>query len=251
MTDGAGDAKFHAVLDTSSDAIFTVDSDDKVVDWSRSAERIFGYAAGEMIDRPVHIVLTGDGAADAAAALSTARTGHVVRDVEVELQRHDGMPIAMLLSVAPVAPLGGGEASLLVLVARDVSERQAAQAALARAESRVWVAEALDHEGAWLWDVRTGTVQWSDQLHHIAGVDPVDFEGTLDAHLAVVHCDDRESLREAMDIAVRKAELFVVRCRMVRADGAVRSVDVRGVPAAASAGAVVGLRGTVRDVTES
>ena len=61
-----------------------------------------------------------------------------------------------------------------------------AQATLAEVEARLRGGEAQVHVGRWLWDVGTGAVQWSDELHRIHGVDPLDFAGTLDAHVACV-----------------------------------------------------------------
>ena len=73
---------------------------------------------------------------------------------------------------------------------------------LAEVEQRFSEWEALAHVGRWLWDVGTNAVQWSDELHRMHGVDPLEFEGTLAAHLAVVHPDDRERVRTLMEGAV-------------------------------------------------
>ena len=71
----------------------------------------------------------------------------------------------------------------IVGVARDITEQRLAQAALAETEARLREAEALAHVGRWLWDVGSGAVQWSEELHRIHGIDPRDFDGTLEAHL--------------------------------------------------------------------
>ena len=78
-------------------------------------------------------------------------------------------------------------------VAQDLTETRLAQAALAEVEAALPGREALAHVGRWLWDVGTDAVQWSDELHRIHGVDPLDFDGTLDAHLAWSHPDDRDA----------------------------------------------------------
>jgi hypothetical protein len=235
------------VLDASDDAVFSVDADRRITDWNRNAERIFGYLASETIGRSSATVMDGDGAPQVHAALETAWTGHAVHHLEVDLQRCDGMTVPISLTVVPVIESEGTPCALVV-VARDITERQVAQAALAEAELRVRDSELLEHDGRWLWDVRTGAVQWTDELHRVTGLDPSDFAGTFDGHLAVVHVDDRDGVRDAMEAAVAKGEVFEIRCRIVRPDGSERVVEVRGVPAAAYAGTVVGLRGTIRDV---
>ena len=82
-----------------------------------------------------------------------------------------------------------------VSVAHDLTEQRLAQASLAEVEARRREGEAQAHVGRWLWDIGTGAVQWSDELHRIHGVDPLEFAGTLDAHLACVHDDDRARVR--------------------------------------------------------
>ena len=44
-------------------------------------------------------------------------------------------------------------------------------------------AQQLARVGLWLWDVGSDTVQLSDELYRICGVDPLDFDGTLAAYL--------------------------------------------------------------------
>jgi PAS domain-containing protein len=82
-----------------------------------------------------------------------------------------------------------------VIVARDIPEQRLAQASLAEIETRVRESEALASVGSWLWDRRTGAVQWSDEFHSIHGVEPLDFDGTIEAHLRTIHPDDRDRVR--------------------------------------------------------
>jgi PAS domain-containing protein len=132
-----------------------------------------------------------------------------VSHFETEILRKDGMPIPISLSLCPVHG-AGGELVSSVVIARDITEQRLAQAALAEVEARVRESEALAHVGSWLWDLRTGTVQWSDQFHRIHGVDPVDFGGTLEAHLDAIHADDRNRVQSAVrqdprDVTMSKA----------------------------------------------
>ena len=53
-------------------------------------------------------------------------------------------------------------------------------------------AERIARFGVWKWEIATGAVRWSDELHHIYGVAPGEFEGTVEAFVARLHPDDRE-----------------------------------------------------------
>ena len=99
------------------------------------------------------------------------------------------MPIA--LSVSPVFDAAGRSPGRLASP-RSSPRRAWRRRRWPRSSSASGEWEALAHVGRWLWDVGTDAVQWSDELHRMHGVDPLDFEGTLAAHLSVVHPDDRE-----------------------------------------------------------
>jgi PAS domain S-box-containing protein len=217
--------------------------------WNRSAERIFGYPEGEILGQPV-LSLFPEHLRDQLRALyDTVLAGDRLDHVETEVRRRDGMPISISLSVMPLVD-ESGHVLAGVSVAQDITEQRLAQASLAEVEARVRGGEAQAHVGRWLWDVGTGTVQWSDELHRIHGVDPLDFGGTLDAHVACAHSQDRVRLREAMEAAVSSGRAFEQEYRIVRPDGVERWLYLRAEPTVSSAGSVVGLRGIGQEVGE-
>jgi PAS domain S-box-containing protein len=187
--------------------------------------------------------------ADVKAVLETVAAGERVDHYETEIERKDGMPVPISLSLRPVLDRDG-EVAGTVLVAQDLTERRLGQATLAEVEARLRGGEAQVHVGRWIWDVGTGAVQWSDELHRIHGVDPLEFAGTLDAHLAVIHPDDRTEVRQTMEGAVASGQPFEAEYRIVRPDGEARWIYSRAEPTVGSADRVVALRGIGQDITE-
>lgn len=241
-------ALLEAIVETSDDAILSHDSRTRITSWNHSAVRIFGYLEEEIIGQPSTELFPEHLRSELGVVFETVMAGDRVDHLETEAQRKDGMPLPISLSVSPVFD---ADARLVasVLVARDVTEQRLTQATMAEIETRVSQAEALAHVGSWLWDLRTGTVQWTDELHRIHGVEPLEFEGTLDAHLERVHPDDRPRVQERMESAVASRRPFEDEYRVVRPDGEQRWVYARAEPALGSAGTVVGLRGIGQDVT--
>ena len=175
--------------------------------------------------------------------------GDRVSHFETEIQRRDGMPVPISLSARAVAG-APARAPSIVLVARDITEQQLAQATLAEIDARMRESEALAHVGGWLWDVRTGAVQWSDEFHRIHGIDPLDFDGTLEAHLSLIDDEHRPRVRHALEEAAARGTPFEEVYAIVRPDGHTRWIHARATATIGSAGTVVGLRGIGHDVTD-
>jgi PAS domain S-box-containing protein len=239
-----------AVLETSDDAIFSHDAEWRITSWNLTAERFFGYSAEEIAGEKCIELFAAHLRDDVEGVLHTVMTGDRVDHFETEVVRKDGMPVPISLSICPVYDDDHAFPAASVLIARDITEQRLAQASLAEIEARIRASEALANVGSWLWDLRTGAVQWSDEFHRINGVDPLDFDGTLDAHLSAIHPDDRGPVRAGMAESVESRRAFDTEYRVVRPNGDVRAVRVRAQPAIGSDGFVVGLRGIGQDITD-
>ena len=238
-----------AVLTASDDAILHLDAAGRVTGSNQSAERLLGRHVDEIVGLVCTDLFALHERGQVASALDTAMSGHEVRHLETEIHRPDGMPVPISVSVCPVFESVRIPVAAL-LIGRDITEQRLAQASLAEVEARVRESEALANVGSWLWDLHTDSVQWSDEFHRIHGVDPLDFEGTLEAHLHSIHTDDREHVRTAMEDAVARDRPFEAEYRIVRPDQDERRVHARAQTAIGSAGTVVGLRGIGQDVTD-
>ena len=234
--------------DLSSLALFSEDAAGRISRWYRGAERIFGYAEDEIVGDCLTALVPPHLRPDVDSVEARVAAGERIDRIFTEVRRKDGMPIPIALSISPVLDAAGVFKGA-VGVAQELTETRLAQAALAEVEQRFSEWEALAHVGRWLWDVGTDAVQWSDQLHLMHGVDPLDFEGTLEAHLGVVHPDDRDRVRSLMEEAVATSQPFEDEYRVVADDGALRWFAMSAEPAVGSSGEVVGLRGVSHDIT--
>lgn len=105
--------------------------------------------------------------------------------------------------------------------------------------------------GVWEWRAASGLVRWSPGLFRIYGVKPESFSPTLERYLGLVVPEDRERVRAAIERAVRDRTPFSHEERVVRADGAVRSIRTWGRPIVGSGLRPEGLVGVCQDVTEA
>jgi PAS domain S-box-containing protein len=242
-------ALLEAFVETSDDAVCGHDAEGRITSWNQIAERFFGCPATEILGTSSVALFPDHLREEIRGIFETVMAGDRVRHFEAEILRKDGMPMPVSLSWSPVFD-GHEEPDASILIARDITEQRLAQAALAEVETRVRESEALAHVGSWLWDLRTGAVQWSDEFHRIHGVDPLDFDGTFEFHVGRIHADDRQRVRAAMEASVASGGPFDDEYRIVRPDGEVRSVHAHAQPTIGSARTVLGLRGIGQDVTE-
>jgi PAS domain S-box-containing protein len=238
-----------AFAEASSDALLGQDADGRVTEWNRSAERIFGYLEAEILGQRAAVLFPDHLRAELGSVYDTVVAGERVDHLETEARRKDGMPVPISLSIRPVVDIDGSVVGT-VSIAQDVTENRLAQATLAEVEARLKGGEAQAHVGRWLWDVGTGAIQWSDELHRIHGVEPLEFAGTFEAHLGCFHPDDRARIRAAMENAVASGRPFEDEYRILRPDGQERWIYVRAEPTLSSAAVVVGLRGIGQDVSD-
>jgi PAS domain S-box-containing protein len=112
-----------AIVESSDDAIVSKDLDGIVISWNQAAERIFGYAAAEIIGRSIRTIIPTDRQAEEDEVLAQIRQGRKVDHFETVRQRKDGSLVDISLTVSPVRDASGTVIGASK-VARDISERQ-------------------------------------------------------------------------------------------------------------------------------
>jgi PAS domain S-box-containing protein len=127
-------ARLQAILDTVVDGVVTIDEFGKVETFNPAAERIFGYAAAEVIGRNVRMLMPEPYHGDHDAYLTRYRTTGEARIIgtgrEVTGLRKDGSTFPLDLSISEMTL--GGERHYTGVV-RDITERKAAERAVVAA----------------------------------------------------------------------------------------------------------------------
>ncbi len=146
---GAGDkaidysiqlARLAAIVASSDDAIVSKTLDGLIQSWNAGAARIFGYQESEVIGKPITIIIPPELQDEERRILDQVRHGERVDHFDTIRITKDGRRIAISLTVSPVRDSKGTIVGASK-VARDVSERKAAEQALRESELRLRASE--------------------------------------------------------------------------------------------------------------
>lgn len=235
------------ILRNLSEGIFLIRTDDgKIVFTNPRAEDLLGYAAGELIGKPVTTINASGGSSPEAVAASIiaelARSG--AWSGEVLNIRKDGSTLWCHASVSTFEHPQFGK--LWVSVHEDITERKQAEEALARSEEEFrTLAEAMP-QIVWMtrpdgWGIYSNR-RWVDYT----GMTQEESHGH--GWSVPFHPDDRQRARDAWQYATATGGRYEIECRLRRADGVYRWWLIRGVPLKDADGHVLKWLGACTDI---
>ena len=124
-----------AIVDSSDDAIISKNLDGIITSWNRSAERIFGYTAGEAIGQHITLIVPADRRNEEAGILARLRRGERVNHFQTVRSAKDGSRISVSLTISPVRDAAGRVIGASK-VARDVTAQRRYVQELRESEER-------------------------------------------------------------------------------------------------------------------
>jgi PAS domain S-box-containing protein len=123
--------RFRGVLESAPEAMIIVNVRREVVMVNTQAERLFGYRRGEMLGRPIEMLMPqrhrGAHVGLASTFLKTPRLRPMGDGRALFGRRRDGGEFPVEISLSPLTSPGG---QLVIAAVRDISERQRTEAAL-------------------------------------------------------------------------------------------------------------------------
>ena len=232
------------ILDSSLDAVVTIDSDGKVVHWNDQAERIFGWTRSEVFGRPLseliipkkfvkqheqgmkHYMATGEGPV-------------LGRRIEIEGQSKDGEIFPIELSITPVRV--DNDAAGFTGFIRDLRGLKDRECQLRLYDERV--RKIVDSSQDGFWDIQMSKVgsALSDRCSTMLGYSAGYLSEVPPPESEMLHPQDRVRVEEAwMSMLSRETKEYRVKYRMrdsknewrtVLDKGEVVELDLNGAPA--------------------
>ncbi|MCM2278169.1 MAG: PAS domain S-box protein [Oligoflexia bacterium] len=118
--------------------------------------------------------------------------------------------------------------TVLLAIARDISERKRAEREASRARERLELALKASGVGIWDWDVGQDRIYWSEEVYRVFGRPKGEFAANFDAFIEAVHPEDRELVSEAVTRALQDESDYSIEFRILWPDGSTHWVFTQG-----------------------
>ncbi len=116
-------ANLAAILESSDDAIIGRTLQGFIMSWNKSAEKLFGYEASEIIGQPVNTLVPPDRRVEAIEILERLYRGERIEQFKTVRLKKDGTRFAVSLTLSPMKDIDGRMIGAYKIV-RDISERK-------------------------------------------------------------------------------------------------------------------------------
>ncbi len=128
-------ARLATIVESSADAIVSQTLAGIVMSWNKGAERLFGYAAREIIGRSFWPLIPSNRRAETRKLMNQIRRGKAVEAIETVRLREDGSLVQVALTLSPIKD-EAGRVEAVAAIEHDITNRKRVEQALHASEAR-------------------------------------------------------------------------------------------------------------------
>jgi len=179
--------RLRILFEHAPDGYYLSDTKGVFVDGNAAAEAMTGYTRDELIGKNfLHLKLLSPHALPRATALLVkSLAGQSTGPDEFTLNRKDGTQVCIETRTHPIKTSGQ---SLILGLARDITERKQAEATLRENERTLRESQEIAKIGQGRLDLLNDHLDWSKGIYDLFEVDPDGFDATYDALGCFLSC---------------------------------------------------------------
>ena len=126
---------YPAIVESSDDAIIGKSPEGVIQSWNSGAERLYGYVASEVIGQSILLLAPPERREEIVGLLKQINHGKRIESYETERVTKDGRRVDVSVTISPLKN-ASGEVIRASMIAREITERKRAEAALRDSEER-------------------------------------------------------------------------------------------------------------------
>jgi PAS domain S-box-containing protein len=161
----------------------------------------------------------------------TTAKGRVLHAYDMPFSDVDGSPLVLEMNI-------------------DVTEQRRAEDAVRQSMSELKEAQRVAQLGSWSMDLKSGKVEWSDELYRMLGLDPSQPAVAYSEQERIFTPDSWARLKAHLEETVRTGARYELELETIRLDGAHGWMLARGEPVRDEVASITRLRGVALDITK-
>jgi PAS domain S-box-containing protein len=254
-----------AILNASEFSIIATDLDGMVKEFNKGAEVLLGYKAHELVGkRSVAIFHSVNEVVQRSQDLSKelgeivepgfdvlfikTRKSGVADTHEWTYLRKDGTTFPVQLSITAIKN-SIGEITGYLGIAKDISQEKEAELNLINSNNLLDESQRIAKTGSWKYDINTNNLIWSKGHYSVFELEDLPENELNDAYRSRIHPEDLLVLDELSENIVKTGKDFKISYRIVMPDSRIKQILEIGQPSKNRRGDVIGMQGTIQDVT--
>jgi PAS domain S-box-containing protein len=243
------ESQFRQFFETMPEYCYMVSPSGEIVDTNLAACAALGYTKDELMGRPLTALYAPECVPKMRELFKKWKENGELRNEEMIVITKHGERRTVLLNAGSVRD-SNGNILHSTSVHVDITERKRADEALQQREMELTEAQRLAGVGSWQWEPRTDTVIWSKELYRLMGIDPTLPAPSYKEHAHLFAAESWERLQRAVQGALQTGTSYALDLEVVRPESIAKWEIARGEPVRDKSGQIIGLRGTVQDITE-
>jgi signal transduction histidine kinase len=244
--------EFQSIVASLDLGLWRYDVESQSLDWDTSVYRRYGVSREQFPTAQQFWLecLTEDSMTRARQEMELALGGEKDYHAVYELTLPHG-ETRHVLARAKVIRDGLGRPTHLYGINMDVTQQTNVELENQRLLARLREAQAIAQTGSWTFDIAAQTLTWSSELYRIYEIpEPQPAEELYALYRSKIHPDDKKTLDQLIERAVRNGEGFVFDYRLVLGEGRIKHVQGIGQVSKDQNGRPFRLGGTCRDQTK-
>lgn len=242
---------FQSTFDAAAVGMAIADINGRYVKVNQAMCEFVGYSESELLGMSYHDITFPEDLEANVQGRSRLLAGEVPTfRQEKRYVRKDGRAVWAVMVVSQVLDKSG---SVIYTVGQmlDIDSLKRVEQSLRTSQAGLANAQRISRIGDWEWNIGDDSVEWSDEVCHLLGIDRSQTPKTYQEVLAWVSPDERARLEDAFYVALHDLRMFTIDFQMAHpSDTSHRFVCLRGEVIVDFAGAPERIRGTLQDITE-
>lgn len=206
---------------------------------------VLGYSKEELEGKPFVGLIHPEDLDKTFKEVGKLSNGHKTVSFENRYQCKNGKYVLLSWNTSPDPATGN-----LYCIARDMSKEKEAELNLIRSNKLLDESQSIAKIGSWKFDLTTNDLIWSKGHYQIFDLEELPSDQLFKAYRSKIHPDDLLNLDEVLEHTLKTGADLHYNHRILFPNGSLKYVVGIGKAYKNTSGVIVGIQGTIQDITE-